>query len=265
RRESLGEHPRVRPTVVAMIHSTPATAAVAPQLVRDTCQRGLTVFLLSDRPERWKPDAHLTLLPLPAQDWHAAEVGAIRSQLCQAVESGQRVLVDLAAKSLAEQRGVLSHCEQIWWVDQPEEYENSRAIVDELLQGERGLSARWSFIWLLSKVYPLAPVVEHKQQTAEPDMRLALDEKRGQYQLRLADLSRLVHRFEGFCLGLVLGGGGARGLAHIGALRAFEEAGIYFDRIAGTSIGALVGAMYAAGYEPDKILDVIGDAMTPPR
>jgi len=46
-------------------------------------------------------------------------------------------------------------------------------------------------------------------------------------------------------VGLALGGGGARGLAHIGVLRALEEAGIVIDRIAGTSMGALVAAVYA--------------------
>lgn len=44
-------------------------------------------------------------------------------------------------------------------------------------------------------------------------------------------------------LGLVLGGGGAKGCYEIGAWQAFEECGIYFDCVAGTSIGALVGSM----------------------
>jgi NTE family protein len=48
-------------------------------------------------------------------------------------------------------------------------------------------------------------------------------------------------------LALALGGGGARGVAHIGALRALEEAGLPVDAIAATSIGAIVGAIYASG------------------
>lgn len=50
-------------------------------------------------------------------------------------------------------------------------------------------------------------------------------------------------------VGLALSGGGARGIAHIGVLRRFEEAGIEPDIIAGASIGALVGSMYALGYD----------------
>ncbi|MBI1836783.1 MAG: patatin-like phospholipase family protein [Flavobacteriia bacterium] len=54
-------------------------------------------------------------------------------------------------------------------------------------------------------------------------------------------------------IGLVLSGGGATGLAHIGVLKALEERGIPIDYITGTSAGALVGAMYACGYSPEEI------------
>src|SRR5690554_2544084 len=49
-------------------------------------------------------------------------------------------------------------------------------------------------------------------------------------------------------VGLVLSGGAARGLAHIGVLKALEEQGVAIDAIAGTSMGAVVGGLYAAGY-----------------
>lgn len=58
-------------------------------------------------------------------------------------------------------------------------------------------------------------------------------------------------------VGLVLSGGGAKGAAHIGVLKYMEEAGIPIDYIAGTSMGAIVGGMYALGYTSDEILDII--------
>ncbi|PWH84778.1 patatin-like phospholipase family protein [Brumimicrobium oceani] len=54
-------------------------------------------------------------------------------------------------------------------------------------------------------------------------------------------------------VGVVLSGGGATGLAHIGVLQALEEAEIPIDYISGTSAGALIGALYASGYSPDEI------------
>ena len=60
-------------------------------------------------------------------------------------------------------------------------------------------------------------------------------------------------------VGLVLSGGGAKGAAHIGVLKYIEEAGIPIDYIAGTSMGSIVGGMYALGYSSDEILDIISD------
>lgn len=59
------------------------------------------------------------------------------------------------------------------------------------------------------------------------------------------DLHRLARRLCGKSVGLVLGGGGARGIAHVGVIRALEEAGIPIDVVGGTSIGAFIGALYA--------------------
>ena len=54
-------------------------------------------------------------------------------------------------------------------------------------------------------------------------------------------------------VGLVLSGGGAKGLAHIGALKVIEEAGVKIDYIGGTSMGAIVGGLYASGYSADQL------------
>ncbi len=58
-------------------------------------------------------------------------------------------------------------------------------------------------------------------------------------------------------LGLALGSGGAKGSALIGALKAFEEEGIKFDMVAGTSIGSIIGGMYASGYSWQDMLSTL--------
>src|SRR4051812_50024007 len=58
---------------------------------------------------------------------------------------------------------------------------------------------------------------------------------------------------------LVLGGGGARGAAHIGVLKVLEREHVAIDCIAGTSMGAIVGGMYAAGYRADEIEALLRD------
>lgn len=54
-------------------------------------------------------------------------------------------------------------------------------------------------------------------------------------------------------LAIVLGGGGLRGYAHIGVLQALEEANIHPDLVVGTSIGSIIGALYASGHSPNQI------------
>ena len=61
-------------------------------------------------------------------------------------------------------------------------------------------------------------------------------------------------------VGLVLCGGGAKGAAHIGVLKKLEEVGIRPDLIVGTSMGALVGGMYAMGYTADQLDSIVRNA-----
>ena len=71
-----------------------------------------------------------------------------------------------------------------------------------------------------------------------------------------ADIQRLARFLCGSAIGLALGGGGARGFAHIGAYRALLEAEIPIDVIAGTSMGAVIGAEIALGFSPEKMIEV---------
>ena len=66
----------------------------------------------------------------------------------------------------------------------------------------------------------------------------------------LSSLFNLLHAQK---VALVLSGGGADGLSHIGVLKALEENNIPIDYIAGTSMGALIGGLYASGYSPAEI------------
>lgn len=58
-------------------------------------------------------------------------------------------------------------------------------------------------------------------------------------------------------VGVLLSGGGARGLAHVGVLKEIEKAGIQIDYIAGTSMGAVIGGLYASGYSASQIEEII--------
>jgi NTE family protein/lysophospholipid hydrolase len=70
------------------------------------------------------------------------------------------------------------------------------------------------------------------------------------------DFRRLARFLSGSAVCLALGGGGARGFAHIGAFRAIREAGIPIDIVGGTSMGAVLGAELAMGVDPEKMVEL---------
>ncbi len=72
-----------------------------------------------------------------------------------------------------------------------------------------------------------------------------------------SDYKRLTRRLTSNGAGLVLSGGGARGLSHVGVIRALMEAGIELDFIGGTSMGALLGAVFATGKSYEEVLDLV--------
>jgi predicted acylesterase/phospholipase RssA len=72
---------------------------------------------------------------------------------------------------------------------------------------------------------------------------------------RDSDVERVTRCLTGRAVGLVLGGGGARGFAHVGVIRAMQEAGIPIDYAGGTSMGALIAAQAAGGRNTDEILN----------
>ena len=57
-------------------------------------------------------------------------------------------------------------------------------------------------------------------------------------------------------IGIAFGGGGANGMTHIGVMKAFEEYGLNFDYVAGTSVGSIMGAAYASGMKSNEILKI---------
>jgi predicted acylesterase/phospholipase RssA/CRP-like cAMP-binding protein len=115
--------------------------------------------------------------------------------------------------------------------------------------------------------YPRLPVelvLLHPSTTDQPNGTADwLDRRdvRAHHHVRLGTpqhVHRLTRRMVGKSVGLVLSGGGARGLAHIGVIKALEEAGLELDLICGTSIGGLVGAAYILNPSIDELLKATG-------
>jgi NTE family protein len=92
------------------------------------------------------------------------------------------------------------------------------------------------------------------------EWRAALPEVPVHHVVVAADTARVARLVTGRGVGLVLSGGGARGFAHLGVVRALREAAVPVDLVGGTSIGAIMGAGVAAGWDQDEMLERFGRA-----
>ena len=128
------------------------------------------------------------------------------------------------------------------------------AYVDRILTSERARSKVLADVLFVHR-----PDVEIPRGT-RPWMELAYRRRHHHVRVdRLADFQRAARRIGERGVGVVLGGGGARALAHIGVLRALEDAGVPVDAIGGTSMGSVVAAAYACGRSPDDMLRLFAE------
>lgn len=114
-------------------------------------------------------------------------------------------------------------------------------------------------------------VLVHPADTTEPAGTarwLAVRDLADHHHVRAgnrADEERLARRVAGRAVGLVLGGGGARGVSHIGVIRALEEEGIPVDLVAGTSMGSVVAAGYALHGESAPLVSLAETFASPKK
>jgi predicted acylesterase/phospholipase RssA len=145
-------------------------------------------------------------------------------------------------------------CEQIYWCVTPANWESSLDLLRRMLERSSTLRDKVRLVWLLASG-ELAPVAAELRTLAGGDVKVCL-EQQGPKQGPVAfdGIERLVHLMRGLQIGVALGGGAARGMAHLGVLPALAESGITVDMIAGTSAGAMTGTLYAAGLPADRLI-----------
>lgn len=125
-----------------------------------------------------------------------------------------------------------------------------RGALEQRLTEEPGFGMKRQHLVVLYPAAALAPELTSVWRTGRQIERV--------YPTRsqcAADYARLARFLTGRAVGVVLGGGGARGFAHLGVLRALQEAHIPVDLVGGNSMGALIGAQFACGLPLQQIRD----------
>ncbi len=120
-----------------------------------------------------------------------------------------------------------------------------------LLQKEPGFAFMRRHLVLMHEAGELPAKARIQSWTANREVERVYLHRRDHAE----DEQRLARFLTGKAVGVVLGGGGARGFAHVGILKALIEAGMPLDILGGNSMGALIGGQYAMGRSPDEILE----------
>ena len=158
---------------------------------------------------------------------------------------------------------ILVQCEQVFWLTSPTNADETKSKFETLLQSEPRLAGKLNWGWLLPDGFNIETIPEAPAGLPTLDHKIVLSQGSQSSRHERMSISRLVRFIRKRRLGLALGGGAARGMAHLGVLKAFEEEGIFFDLIAGTSAGALIAAPYAYGNTPDECTDFFRKDLRP--
>jgi predicted acylesterase/phospholipase RssA/CRP-like cAMP-binding protein len=263
--QSNGRTVRRKPKVIGLVNSTLRTQGLLHPLASALSERGDNVEVLTDRTDLWNTQNTYQVQHLPAEIPDSDKPGLLRSRLAYLVDRHDRVIVDVTQKGLETLLpGLLLQCEEAWWLIEPRYLEAGRKALETLLSAQPRLRDRLRIVWILEPDQLFGPPPLDDLGLQPPEFKVPLAEDPAHpHRNQALGISRLVRHLHGTRIGLALGGGGARGMAHLGVLRALDRAGIYFDLVSGTSCGALMGLSYVGGWEPQRALEEFNAALTP--
>ena len=233
--------PRVTNIAVVALHRGARTAEFGRRLELALMRYGNTLFL--DSPTVCR------LLNGGGPDFAGIDSFTLQTRLDTAENARRFVIYQADAQDTPWTRKCLSQADRVLLVADagapPEVTEieeilfgaGSAAILAEkeliLLRANRGVAPSGTTQWLATRQ------VQRHSNVAVGDDR---------------DYARLARSLSGNAVTLVLSGGGARGFAQIGVIRAIREAGVPIDAVGGTSVGAIIGALVALGWDDERIL-----------
>ena len=175
----------------------------------------------------------------------------IRGQIAE-WQQAKRVVFDVAATQDQNRVAQAMTADRILVFVRPDEITSALQRLRSLDVTARGWHDKISIVWLLDEGCNVAPAVPELRDFSSREFSISESQLSSPWGKVLSNgMERLVHYLRGVRIGVALGGGAARGMSHLGVLKALEQNGIVVDVIAGTSAGAMTGALYCAGLDCD--------------
>ncbi|WP_068413809.1 patatin-like phospholipase family protein [Planctomyces sp. SH-PL62] len=246
----LGDAPKRSVTMLALIHDSPATRQTAERLIRRLSDVGEQLAVLSDSDQRMdSPNVRFRALREDGRDLTSEE---IREQVAR-WQDANRIIFDVHTFLTPERAARLMNLvDRAVFFIPADEADSAIRRLKAMEVPARGWRDKISVAWLIRGDGSVVSAVPDLPELASRDFKIKETPPKPPMGRSLANgLERLVHDLRGVRLGVALGGGAARGMSHLGVLKALEDSGIVVDMIAGTSAGAMTGIMYSAGLDPD--------------
>jgi NTE family protein len=235
------------PKVLAMLHRSPATRNVAQKIIARLQGLGEAVCVLSDA-DSWRsiPDVRFRSL---LDGNRLIEVAEIRQQIAEWSQA-KRIVVDTTAAQNLDWAVLLRAADCALVFIRPSEIGLAIERLRSLELASRGWHDKTAIVWALEEGSGIAPEVPEIHDFAKREFKICESPLPYPWgKVHSAGIERLVHYLRGVRIGVALGGGAARGMAHLGVLNALDQNGIVADAIAGTSVGAMTGVLYSAGLD----------------
>jgi hypothetical protein len=250
------------PLMLALIHDSPATRRASERLLRRLREIGEELAVFTDADDlQGLPGVRIRSLHKDGRD---IEPDEIRRQAAE-WQDAYRIVFDVHSYLTLERAEQLMEL-----VDRAVYFVPASAAADAVRRLQslnvpaRGWRDKVSVAWLLNGDSPVVPAVPGLRDLACRDFKIAETPPKLPWGAALANgLERLVHDLRGIRVGVALGGGAARGMAHLGVLKALERSGIVVDMIAGTSAGAMTGILYGAGLDGDYCANQFSNDLKP--
>jgi predicted acylesterase/phospholipase RssA len=244
------EKTATRPRLIAFLHQSDTTRVVSRKILQRLVDLGESPYVFTDR--------SLDIAGISGrhvftanQEFSAEEM---RRETAERLQQG-RVVFDAEAGTDPDRASrALMACEQVFWCVTPSNWKDSLNRLQSLVARAPAWRDKISIVWLLQAA-EVAPVASELREKAKRDFKVffgGADPNQG--TAVVSGFDRLVQFIRGVQIGVALGGGAARGMAHLGVLKALQESGITVDRIAGTSAGAMTGTLCASGLDPSYLV-----------
>jgi len=259
-----GKKPRQRSAVIAVFRgSDVGHCSLTPRLVRRLKELGESPSVLSDRND-WEPIEGVPFRSLVEDDHHLAP-DEIRRQVNQWSDS-KRVFLDVDSSLDPDTAAIaVKMSVEVLWCVTPSDWKLAVEQLKAIESRAPGWRDKIHLVWLLEGDELCAPAAPELRALTKKSFQLSFSEPQPlQGRLLTNGFERIVHHLRGLCVGVALGGGAARGMAHLGVLKALEQSGIVVDMIAGTSAGAMTGVFYAANLDVDYSIERFVKDLRPP-